>query len=252
MAICDLAIQSRASRGIGGLTRIVPLFIFSVALISLSGCERRYETAGVEDNTPIASSPKTVTGPFGKLRKVIHADGAETTGVARGVRVFREGKETTPELGMELQEGDTLATDAQTRAVLESTAGSEFFLGTDDEVTLRKGSVFLKRGRLFSKLKELFRLETKFVVAGVEGTEVDLSVDSADVVSLAVLDGRVRVASKTEKWTAREYGEGEHGVIRGEEQPTKNRLDPTEQQNIRQWVEEFERPKDEQGAGVAR
>lgn len=251
MAICDLAIQSRSSRD-GGLTRIVPLFIFSVALISLPGCERRYETAGVEDNTPIASPAKPVSGPFGKLRKVIHAEGAETTGVARGVRMARGGSEITAELGMELLEGDAVSTDGQTRVVLESTAGTEILLGPDSEITLGKSSLFLKLGRLFSKLREQFRLETEFVVAGVEGTEVDLSVDSEDVVSLAVLDGRVRVASKTERWSAREYGEGEHGVIRGEEEPTKSLLDPTERQNIRQWVEEFERPSKQTGAGVAR
>lgn len=251
MAICDPAIQSGASRDVS-MTRIVPLFIFSVALISLPGCERRYETAGVEDNTPIVSPATAVSGPFGKLRKVIHADGAETTGIARGVRLTRAGSEVSAELGMELLEGDAVSTDGGTRAVLESTAGTELLLGPDSEITLGKSSLFLKLGRLFSKLREQFRLETKFVVAGVEGTEVDLSVDSSDVVSLSVLEGRVRVASRTEKWVAREYGEEEHGVIRAQAEPTKSRLDPAEQQNIRQWVEEFEAPEKSEGAGVAR
>ncbi|MCA1583179.1 MAG: FecR family protein [Acidobacteria bacterium] len=195
---------------------------------------------------------RILSEPVGTLRKVINEEGPATTGVARGVRLVREGKETTPELGMELREGDTLGTNGQTRIVLASTLGSEIFLGPDSEIKVRKGSVFLTRGRLFSKLRELFRLETRYVVAGVEGTEVDLSVDSGDVVSLAVLEGKVRVESRTERWSARSYGEGEYGVIRGEAEPSKRLLDPKARRSIQRWMVEFERPREQPGAGIAR
>lgn len=237
---------------VGAIARVL---IVSIACLSfVLGCGRRGSEARPESSAPTATAVPHITasGPVGTLRKVINEDGAATTRVARGVRILRQGKETTPELGMELREGDTIATDGHTRIVLTSTLGSEIFLGPDSEATAHKGSVFLNRGRLFSRLRELFRLETRFVFAGVEGTEVDLSVDSGDVVSLTVLAGKVRVASRTGRWIARLYGEGEHGVIRGEAEPTKNLLDPNERKNIVRWMEEFEPPPRQTGAGVYR
>lgn len=249
MEISSSTIQQRACHWYGAMRRLTRLLPPLLLLVIPLACARREDSAAMQ-RTPAAVSQEATPQPFGTLRKAINRETAATSGTAQGVRLVREGKELTAEIGMELLEGDTVSTDGQTRVVLESSMGSEIFVGPDDEVTLGKGSVFLKRGRLFSKLKELFRLETKYVVAGVEGTEVDLSVDSGDVVSLAVVEGTVRVASRTERWGARTYGEGEHGVVRGEAEPTKSLLDPTERQNIRQWVEEFERPSE--GAGVAR
>jgi ferric-dicitrate binding protein FerR (iron transport regulator) len=232
-----------------------PVLVTFVACLSLlAGCGRGRSEAPSEGPPPTVTAmpQRMVSEPVGTLRRVVNEEGAATTGVERGVRIVREGRETTPELGMELREGDTLATDGHTRIVLTSALGSEIFLGPDSEIKVRKASVFLNRGRLFSKLKELFRLETRYVVAGVEGTEVDLSVDSGDVVSLTVLEGKVRVASRKDRWTTKSYGEGEHGVIRGEAEPTKNPLDPKERKNILRWVEAFEPPPKQTGAGVYR
>jgi hypothetical protein len=245
MEIKSSTIRRRARDWIRVTRRLVPL-VWVLSTVILLACARKEEA--VQDTGP-AVTQTVASQSFGTLRKVINEERAETTGVARGVRLVREGKEVTPEIGMELLEGDAVTTEGQTRAVLESSMGSEFFIGPDGEVTLGKGSVFLKRERLFSKLKGPFGLETKYVRAGIEGTEVDLSVASDDVVSLSVLEGTVRVTSKTERWSPRLYGEGEHGVVRGEAEPTKSLLDPSERESIQQWVKEFEPST---GAGVAR
>jgi ferric-dicitrate binding protein FerR (iron transport regulator) len=236
---------------VGNPFRRPTAIVLAVCFSIVSGCgrgEKRAESSAVTPEAPAPAGHR----PFGTLRKVINEGNAATTGVARGVHLVRDGKDVEGELGMPLLERDVLTTDGQTRAVIESKTGSEIFIGEGDEVTLSQDSVLLGRGRLFSRLRSRFRLETKYVVAGVEGTEVDLTVDSDDVVWLTVLQGVVKVSSRTGRWIARQYGEGEHGVVRGEAEPEKNRLDPTELQNIRQWVQEFEGPGEQRGAGIAR
>ena len=89
-------------------------------------------------------------------------------------------------------------------------------------------------------------------MAGVEGTELAFSVGSGDVVSIAVLEGSVRVESKKERWGTRTYTEGEQGVIRGETEPVKRPLDEGARQRLLRWVEDFERPVRSEGAGTPR
>ena len=79
-----------------------------------------------EQPTPSAESRNAEVE---RLQKVINETGVVTTGVARGVRLIRDGKDLTARLGTELREGDRIVTDSGTRAVIGSEAGPQISLG---------------------------------------------------------------------------------------------------------------------------
>lgn len=180
--------------------------------------ERPVPSAGIRTATP--GTQQVVVEQLGMLQKTINETGVATTGVARGVRLVREGKDLTPQLGIQLREGDRILTDGSTRAVIGSETGPKISLGANSDLTLRKASGFLSLGSLLLSIKGVFRLETEFVVAGVKGTEFALSVGSGAVMAF-VVEGRVKVESKGKKWAPRSYTEGEQCVVRGDAEPRK-------------------------------
>jgi ferric-dicitrate binding protein FerR (iron transport regulator) len=168
------------------------------------------------------------------LLKVIGAGGEATSGAARGIRVIGAGRDVTPEVGMELREGDRVVTDAETRAVIGSDVSSEISMGPNTELTLRKESGFLGLGSLFVSVARLFRVETKFVVAGVEGTQFSVIAES-DVTKVSVLEGSVRVESRVARWAPRAYRIGEECIARGEQEPVKRVLDAPMRERLLRW-----------------
>lgn len=95
--------------------------------------------------------PRTVTSkavePVATLHNVLNEDRTITTGVARGVRVIRDGHDLTPELGMRLLEGDRIVSDEKTQVVIRLEPG---FMGfttrftTDSDVTLPNRAMLFK------------------------------------------------------------------------------------------------------------
>jgi hypothetical protein len=179
---------------------------------------------------------------LGRLQKVINEAGVATTGVAHGVHLIRDGRDVTPELGIELRDGDRVVTEAGTRAVIGTGSSAEISLGASSDFTIRRASGFLLLGSLLVSVKRLFRVETRFVVAGVEGTEFSLSIDSSDITALEVLEGSVRVESKADKWAPRSYAEGEKCVARGAAEPEKRVLDDQGRERLLRWRQDFGRP----------
>ncbi len=179
---------------------------------------------------------------------MINETGVVTTGVARGVRLIRDGKDLTARLGTELREGDRIVTDSGTRAVIGSEAGPQISLRAGSEFTVRRASGFLHLGSLLVSVNRLFRVESKFVVAGVEGTEFSLSVDSSAVTAVEVLEGKVRVESTLGKWVPRSYAEGEECVARGEAEPLKGSMDDQARERLLRWRQDFGWPVGRDGS----
>jgi hypothetical protein len=171
------------------------------------------------------ASEEVVAESVGRLQEVKNAGGVSTTGTAHGVRIIRAGKSLSPRLGIELRAGDRIVTDVSTQVVIGSEGGPKIFLGINSDLTLRKASCSLTLGSLLLTIKKLFRVETKFVVAGVEGTELALSVGEGDVMALSVLEGAVRLESRTAKWIPRTYTDDQEVIARGEAEPEKLQRD---------------------------
>jgi FecR protein len=208
------------------------------------GCRGR-----TEKPVPAAGSPATApatrevtVGRSGRLLKVIHAAAVSTAGPARGVRLVRDGKNAAAGLGIELRDGDRLVTDGGTRAVIGTETSAEISLGAGSDLTIRKTSALLAVGSLLVSLKRLFRVETKFVVAGVEGTQFSLAVDPNDVAAVAVLEGSVKVESKVDRWAARSYREGEGCIARGGAEPEKRPLEDQTREQLLRWRQDLEKP----------
>jgi len=222
-----------------GLARrlVLLLAVFAASPIALAcrGSKERPAPAA-ESRAATPGTREVMVEQTGRLLKAIGAAGDTTTGVARGIRLVRDGRDLTPELGINLQEGDRVVTDAGTRAVIGSDMGSEISLGPNSDLTVRNASGFLGLGSLFVSVERLFR------VAGVEGTEFSLAADPSDVTRVSVLEGSVRVESKLDRWAPRSYREGEECIARGEGEPEKRALDDPMRERLLLWRKDFVSP----------
>lgn len=199
------------------VVRLLALFAFPGILCTCRDSEKR-PVDPPETRTPTPQRRDVVVGEFATLQEVINSAGVATTGVARGVRLIRDGEDTAPQVGMGLRAGDRIVTDGSTAAVIGSPTGPKINLGANSDLTLREESVFLKVGSLLLSIKKFFQVETEFVVAGVKGTDLALSVGSGAVMAL-VVDGTVEIDSKGEKWASRSYTTGKGCVVRGSDAP---------------------------------
>ena len=112
---------------------------------------------------------------------------------------------------MELVPGDEIQTEADSTAILRFADGTEVFVGSNTHI--RIGSLWVLFGEIYVKARGRFRVETLYVTAGVEGTEYLLTVDSEAEMSMVVLDGAVRLTSKTGSWEPVALRKLEHGVF---------------------------------------
>ena len=147
------------------------------------------------------------------LESVLKPDGADAT--VEDIRVFRNGTPVIPALSMGLVSGDEIQTEADSTAVIRFADGTEVIVGPNTHI--RMGSLWVLVGEIYVKARGLFRVETLYVTAGVEGTQYLLTVDSKAEMSMVVLDGAVRLKSKTGSWEPVALRKLEQGVFRPQE-----------------------------------
>lgn len=204
------------TRGNGQAARLARLLAVLAFLCSCGDSEKP-RVVSPETRAATPQTRDVVIGELATLQEVVAA-GMSTTGPARGVRLIRDGEDTMPHVGIGLRAGDRIITDGATTAVIGSPTGPKISLGANSDFTLREGSVSLELGSLLLSIKRIFQVETEFVVAGVKGTELALSVGS-DAVMALVVDGTVEMQSKGEKWAPRSYTTGKGCVVRGTTAP---------------------------------
>jgi hypothetical protein len=166
------------------------------------------------------------------LQSVLRPDGADAT--VEDIQVFRSGTPLTPELSMRLVAGDEIQTEADSTAIVRFANGTEVIVGPNTHI--RIGSLWVLFGEIYVKARGRFRVETLYVTAGVEGTEYLLTVDSEAEMSMVVLDGAVRLTSKTGGWEPMALRKFEQGVFRPQEAPLMSRVDPVEGNRIMQAI----------------
>jgi len=116
-----------------------------------------------------------------------------------------------------LQSGDEIWTGPQTIAVLSFMDGARVFV--QPATHLRIGSIFVYLGEVLVKVKGYFQVETRYVTAGSEGTQYLVRVDPDDQLRVAVVEDRVGLVSRSQRWNKTILGPGQSARIDGEAPP---------------------------------
>ena len=184
-------------------------------------------------------------GGFGRLDGVMKGGEAASGPQAQEVRVVRGGATVRTEPGMRLLKGDRITTGTDSRAVLTFDAGWEVVLEPQTELEILNPTIFVRFGQAIAtaldRVREVLKAQTEYVVAAPETTQYVVEA-RGDTFSVTVLEGRVRVASRTRAWPATVYRASERGTVVGAARPQRMApLDGQQLQQIRSRLESVRR-----------
>lgn len=162
------------------------------------------------------------------------------------VTLVHEGETRAATVQASVLKGDSLRTVSDGVALLTLRAGYEVIVEPGTELSIENPSIFVTVGKLIVKTvkrtSEVFRLNTRFVSAAVEGTVFVFEVTRDDVVRLSVLEGAVLVSPHSNGWAAVTYHAGEMVVFHGAAPPAPPQpLSPAQTQPVLQRLQEIER-----------
>ncbi|HVF59260.1 MAG TPA: hypothetical protein VNJ70_05555 [Thermoanaerobaculia bacterium] len=150
--------------------------------------------------------------------------------------------EDTPRtrFGMALTKGDRIVTTApDVKAVITFAGGWEVIIEPESELEILNPSIFVRIGGAIvtglRRVRETLKAQTEYTIAAPEGTLFKIEVRGAEV-TYKVVDGRLRVSSRVEDWTAVVLGPLDQGTIVGSAPPERALLDPREADEIRREV----------------
>jgi len=177
--------------------------------------------------------------PYAKLDGVLSDVRPTPQPASQGVTIIHGGQSRTGAPQQSVLKGDTMRTLPGGVAILTLRPGYELIVEPGSEISIENPSIFVTVGKLFLKklkaAREALRLNTKFVSAGVEGTQFVFEVTRDDVVRLTVLEGFVWLRSRTTGWTAVTYRAGESVTIRDGEPPGRiQQVDPASMRAIQE------------------
>ncbi len=161
-------------------------------------------------------------------------------GTIAGVELVRQGVRSPAQDSMDLQSGDEIRTDPQTIAILSFMDGARVFVQPATHV--RIGSIFVYLGEVLVKVKGYFQVETRYVTAGSEGTQYLVRVDPGDQLRVAVVEDRVALVSRSQRWNKTILGTGQAARVDGEAPPRVDAkpLSSEEVENIRRQINDLD------------
>lgn len=144
----------------------------------------------------------------------------------QGLRIVRGGAALAAEVGMALATGDVLESGADTLAVIRFPDGHEVTLLPRTRVQLGSlstffGQIYVRAYNTVQDLKERFKVKTRYVTAGVEGTAFWVRVDSNHRVVFGVVEGRIDLSSPGGLWPAVPVLPDEVATVLRDAAPTK-------------------------------
>jgi hypothetical protein len=140
--------------------------------------------------------------------------------------------EVVPE--MPLQPGDELRTGPDTSAVVSYPGGARAYIYPGSQV--RIGSIVDDIGKVFVKVKGVFKVRTNFVTAGSEGTQYWVNVGAGNEVKVVVVEDVVSLESATGAWPAQRLRANQQAVYRGASAGVMSAADPAEIRRETDWV----------------
>jgi hypothetical protein len=140
--------------------------------------------------------------------------------------------EVVPE--MPLQPGDELRTGPDTSAVVSYPGGARAYIYPGTQV--RIGSIVDDIGKVFVKVKGVFKVRTNFVTAGSEGTQYWVNVGAGNEVKVVVVEDVVSLESATGAWPTQRLRAGQQAAYRGASTGVVSAADPAEIRRETDWV----------------
>ena len=161
------------------------------------------------------------TTPIGTLSGVIRDGRAAQGAELRDVSVVREGDPITLSIGMPVQKGDTILTGPASQVVLIFQDDWEVVVDPNTSLYVENPSTWLERGKVFVKklverAKEAFKVQDEHTTFSAEATEFVVTSDGEGLHTLAVVEGRVAVESRTGRFARAVYLPGQQGRVEGD------------------------------------
>jgi hypothetical protein len=175
------------------------------------------------------------------LSGVVRGEQTVLTGpVSRdAAQLVRNGASYPVSPGMVMQPGDALSTGPETSVVISYPGGARAYIRPNTRV--RIGSIIDDIGKVFVKVKGVFRVQTEFVIAGSEGTQYWVDVKERQQLNVVVVEGVVSLASNAASWPARALRAGEQAVLSGASAPTLYAASPADIRRETDWVNSMDR-----------
>ncbi len=177
--------------------------------------------------------------PSVRLERVVINNRSAKREEIRAIQIIRNGQNIEARIDMKLQNYDEIKTDGKTTVVLYL-RGTNVILKPDTHVEIVASSrkIHHHLGEIFVHVQgKTFDVETRYVVAGVEGTEFLVKVNKSDIVSVTVLDGLVRLKSKSSNWNSVELEEYQRAIISAKQPPQiSSGVQQSWGRQIRQWA----------------
>jgi hypothetical protein len=141
---------------------------------------------------------------------------------------------------MALQQGDEIHVVGPAIVTLRFPEGHLVFLQPDTSV--RIGSIFQSFGTLIVRARGLFRLQTDYWTAGVEGTEFSVSLSPDKKGEVAVTEGSISLSSNTGGWREIRVAENEVATILRDAPPSKALMRKAQLNAVRDLIRRLPRP----------
>ena len=176
-----------------------------------------------------------------RLERVLMKERFASEGEIQVIRIIRQGRQLTTQLGMTLKSGDEIKTDPQSSAVLSFGRETEVILRPNTHIKILSPKIFVYIGEIFTKVRGFFSVETEYATAGTGATQFLVVVGPDHKVSAIVLDGIVKLESKTKSWSPVQLTKFQQGTMQGQEAPQMRTLERDELNAIIQWVNQVGR-----------
>jgi ferric-dicitrate binding protein FerR (iron transport regulator) len=148
------------------------------------------------------------------------------------VKLARAGNSWRPKPGTLLQPGDEITTGKRTTAFVEFQKASEIVMMPETHVEIENPTIRIWFGRIIAGIRAKFRVKTKYVTAGAEGTKFTMSVGKDGETTVKMIVGRIKLTSNENRWPSVSLGPGEQARIWSGQEPQIERISPQEYEQI--------------------
>ena len=193
---------------------------------AVQGLDRR--GAGVLISLMLAMLAGALSGCApARLDKVIIHERLAQSGEYQMVQVIREGQPVAVSEAMNLKPGDELKTDSTSTAVISFLEGTRVvarvMVKPDSRVKIFNPDIKLKviLGEIYAWIMEKgkFAVQGEYVEVTPQGTEFYMRVEESQNVDIVVINGRIRLASRTGQWSPIIVNQFQQGVVSGQDKP---------------------------------
>jgi beta-lactam-binding protein with PASTA domain len=184
----------------------------------------------------------------GRIEQLLINGISATQGEIHEIHVLSGDERIPARQRMELKPGDEIITDSNAMAIIWLQGGSRVFLGSDTHIRLVNPYHIIdllsglgdRISRLFIESKGALQINTAYVSAETEGTRFEVTLEPGDTATITVLDGTVRVASKTSNFQPVRVSRFRKVSINAGQSPEPGTVSRDEANDIIQWVNRLE------------